>query len=126
MLASFSHSLKTVTAVAFAGVFALQAYFAAAHCHASVLALWEATAISLLPAIVFVPFRRYLSSVVAIITITAFFLWANYQECIKPYAGGGAAMAYLVVFLYGIPLSLVAGLLFVRVKQHTPIVPAQR
>jgi hypothetical protein len=73
-----------------------------------------------------VPFRRYLSSVVAIITITAFFLWANYQECIKPYAGGGAAMAYLVVFLYGIPLSLVAGLLFVRVKQHTPIVPAQR
>jgi hypothetical protein len=38
---------------------------------------------------------------------TAFFLpWpllAYYWDCIKPYAGGGASMSFVVVLLYGLP-----------------------
>ncbi|MCS6996692.1 MAG: hypothetical protein NZ533_07015 [Casimicrobiaceae bacterium] len=36
-------------------------------------------------------------------------LWAVHAEC-GPYTGGGAAMAYVAVFLFGWPLSLAVGL----------------
>ena len=42
------------------------------------------------------------------VTLFLFCLWANNAEC-SPSTGGGAAMAYVVVFLFGIPIAFIAG-----------------
>jgi hypothetical protein len=65
--------------------------------------------IVLIPTAAFLISRTPLASVAACIALMPFLVWANNSECIQPYSGGGASMAYVVVFLFGIPASVIAG-----------------
>jgi hypothetical protein len=97
----------------------LQGYISAVHCHHGIFKLMDVTAVVLSPAIIFLLLSRPASSIGASVAVAPFIVWANYQECIKPYAGGGASMAYVVVFLFGIPASIGVGLLLLGIQQGT-------
>jgi hypothetical protein len=89
----------------------VQAAFGALSSSCHVSPLLEVGAICLIPAAVFMLTKFPASSAAASAALIPFLLWANYHECVRPYSGGGAAMAYVVVFLFGIPISLVAGVI---------------
>ena len=105
-----SHRPKLVAAFALFVAYSVQTYDAVVHCHSSPLGLWALATIALVPAFGFLVAGRHLASVAATAAIIPFFVSANYQECVKPYEGGGAAVAYVLVFLFGMPLSLGVGL----------------
>jgi|GEM_PF-1343848 len=108
-------------------VFAEQSVFSLVYCGQSLWALWPvAAACVALPAAFLLAARPSAASAGAL-TLLPFLIWANYQECIKPYAGGGAAMAYVVVFLFGVPASLVAALVFAVARSRpTRSEPAEK
>lgn len=102
---------RVLGAAAILVVLAIQSYYALQHCDISAFALWPATFVALAPAILFLLAGRSRSVVGACIVILLAVVWANDVECVQPYEGGGAAMAYVLVFLFGIPISLILGAL---------------
>ena len=83
----------------------LQTAYATFACGGNVLGMWVATTIALVPAFVAVALGSTAATIGACVGQLPFVLWANYVECVVPYTGGGAAMAYVVVFLFGMPIS---------------------
>ncbi|GIK24549.1 MAG: hypothetical protein K8F32_04300 [Rhodocyclaceae bacterium] len=71
---------------------------------------FEIGLICLVPALAFVLTKAPVAATVACVVLWPFLLWANSIECITPYQGGGAAMAYVPVLMFGVPLSALVGL----------------
>ena len=94
--------------------YVMQAAYATLACGNNALGMWVATTIALTPAFGALALGLRAATIAACVGQLPFVLWANYAECIAPYAGGGAPMAYVVVFLFGVPASalvaLIAGL----------------
>jgi len=101
-----------------AAVFAEQSFFSLVYCRQSLWALWPVAAACVGPAAAFLLAARPNAAAAGALTLLPFLIWANYQECVKPYTGGGAAMAYVVVFLFGIPTSLAAAFLSAMFRQQ--------
>jgi hypothetical protein len=68
-------------------------------------------AIPLLPAVMSLLRANPLGAVGACLLIAPWMLFAGYVDCIKPYAGGGASLAYVGVLLFGTPSAIVGALL---------------
>jgi hypothetical protein len=96
---------------AIALVLAFQVYFSVEYCNSGIFGLFVPTLIVLAPAIGFSFTRNPYRTVGACLGILPFLYWANLAECVRPYPGGGAAMAYVAVFLFGIPVSVLMGFL---------------
>lgn len=78
--------------------------------------MWIITTILIVPSIVALLFRRPMGAIGACLTTLIAAIWANYHDCIAPYAEGynakgGAAMAYIPVLLFALPAALMVGLL---------------
>lgn len=68
-------------------------------------------AIPLLPAVLSLLRTNPLGAIGACLFIVPWMLFAYYVDCVKPYAGGGASLAYVTVLLYGTPGSIIGALL---------------
>lgn len=90
-------------------VFLVQLAFALPGTRCEIAGLFEAGLICLAPAAAFLLARHPVSAAAASTAVLPFLLWANNHECIQPYPGGGASMVYVVVFMFGIPFSIVVG-----------------
>lgn len=68
-------------------------------------------AIPLLPAVLSLLRTNPLGAVGACLLVAPWMLFAYYIDCIKPYMGGGASLAYVAVLLYGTPGAILGALL---------------
>lgn len=68
-------------------------------------------AIPLLPAVLSLLRMNPLGAVGACLLIAPWMLFAYYIDCVKPYAGGGASLAYVTVLLFGTPCAILGALL---------------
>jgi hypothetical protein len=67
--------------------------------------------VCLVPSSLFLLSRQTYSALVSVVVVFPFMLWANVNECGGAHTAGGAAMAYVVVFLFGVPAALFGGFL---------------
>jgi hypothetical protein len=65
-----------------------------------------ATTLILLPALITYKDKKYIASTAATLSLLPFVVYANVHEYLLPYKGGGASMAYVIVFLFGVPFSI--------------------
>ncbi|HWT53589.1 MAG TPA: hypothetical protein VN066_02195 [Rhodocyclaceae bacterium] len=66
--------------------------------------------IPLLPAALSLLRANPLGAVGACLFVVPWILFAYYVDCVKPYAGGGASLAYVAVILYGTPGAILGAL----------------
>jgi hypothetical protein len=90
--------------------FLMQSTYERFFCGGGYLGFWPITAFVLLPAMAFLYSSNPAPAVASAIVIIVFSFWANRAEC-GPSAGGGAPMAYVAVIFFGLPASIVVGLL---------------
>jgi hypothetical protein len=90
--------------------FLVQSAYEYFFCGGGLLGFWRITAIVLIPPALFILWPNPAAAPAAALTVLLFCLWANSMECV-PYTGGGAAMAYVLVFVYGWPASIFVGVL---------------
>lgn len=64
----------------------------------------------LLPAALSLLRSNPLGAVGACLMIAPWMLFAGYIDCVKPYTGGGASLAYVTVILYGTPGAILGAL----------------
>jgi hypothetical protein len=55
---------------------------------------------------------------VSVLVVFPFMAWANVSECWGAHTGGGAGMAYVVVFLFGVPTAVFSGWLTLVVSKR--------
>jgi hypothetical protein len=80
----------------------------------SISGFWLVSSMVLLPGVlVFINWQTNRGLTIYTGILFAFCLWANTMEC-RPSNGGGAAMAYVVVMLFGWPLGLLIGVLVAK------------
>ena len=73
--------------------------------------------VCLAPSSLFLISRQTYSALVSAVVVFPFMLWANVSECWGADSGGGAAMAYVVVFLFGVPAAFFGGWLTLMVSK---------
>jgi hypothetical protein len=89
--------------------FAAQLLYGHFYCSGGVETFLTTSAIVLIPGLVlFINWQTNWALPVFCGIIFLFRLWANNAEC-SPSPGGGAAMAYVVVMLFGWPIALLLG-----------------
>jgi hypothetical protein len=89
--------------------FVAQLLYGHFYCSAGAMSFLTISAIVMFPGIVcFINWRTNNALSVFTGIILPFCLWANYAEC-SPSTGGGAAMAYVVVMLFGWPIAILFG-----------------
>ena len=74
--------------------------------------------VCLAPPALFLFSRQTYSALVAVLVMFPFMVWANVSECWGAPAGSGAAMAYAVVFLFGVPAAVFSGWLTLVVSRR--------
>lgn len=67
--------------------------------------------IPLLPAAFSLLRANPLGAVGACLMVVPWILFAYYIDCVKPYTGGGASLAYVAVILYGTPGAILGALI---------------
>ena len=100
---------------AIAGILLLQAFIGFG-CYGQDLAMFITgiawfLAIPLLPAVLPLLRANPLGAVGACLLVAPWMLFAYYIDCVKPYAGGGASLAYVTVLLYGTPGAILGALI---------------
>lgn len=70
------------------------------------------TTLILIPALITYQNRKYIASTAAALVLVPFVVYANIYEYLLPYKGGGASMAYVIVFFFGVPLSVLLAFIF--------------
>jgi hypothetical protein len=63
----------------------------------------------IIPAFVFLLAKYYWGAVLACVAMAIPAVWAYRVECVLPYAGGGAPMAFIWVVFLGLPAALIFG-----------------
>jgi hypothetical protein len=90
--------------------FVAQLLYGHFYCSTGAMSFLIISAFVLLPGmVIFIKWQTNWALPTYAVTLFLFCIWANNAEC-APYTGGGAAMAYVVVFLFGVPISFLAGL----------------
>ena len=74
--------------------------------------------VSLAPSALFLFSRQTYSALVSVLVVFPFMAWANVSECWGAHTGGGAGMAYVVVFLFGVPTAVFSGWLTLVVSKR--------
>jgi hypothetical protein len=74
--------------------------------------------VSLAPSALFLFSRQTYSALVSAVVVLPFMAWANVNECWGSHTGGGAGMAYVVVFLFGVPAAVFSGVLTLVVSKR--------
>lgn len=115
MRAPLPRSLSLKVAVgAFVAVAVIQGFNSFA-CYRHGVGLYLASlgfvALPLLPAILAAFSREPLRAVGGCLLFSPWLFFAYYTDCIRPYTGGGAAMIYVAVMLWGLPTALLGVLL---------------
>jgi hypothetical protein len=102
---------RKIGMLAIALFYAVQTFYGYFLCSGiGIFGFWLVSTVVLLPGLViFIKWQTNWALPAYALTLFFFCLWANNAEC-SPSTGGGAAMAYVVVFLFGIPISFLAGL----------------
>ncbi len=90
----------------------VQLYFELAHCKGGdPLAKIIVGAIVLAPTVLFTfiswPRAAVVSGVVTVVPV----IWAYRIECVLPYSGGGASMAFVPVMMFAVPAAFVVGMI---------------
>jgi hypothetical protein len=100
-------------AIGIAALFAFQSIYESMLCGGGVFGFWVVTGTLAVPIAVVLALMGSRPTLAMCATLVPFILWANAAEC-APYQGGGAAMAYVVVFLFGVPtaFAIAAGVAF--------------
>lgn len=98
-------------------VFAVQAVYGLFVCETSFFALMATTGVLLVPAFLWHRASSFGGVLGACVGLIPWIVWANHIECVAPYDGGGAAMAYVAVFFWGFPSSVLCGFLFVHLQK---------
>lgn len=91
------------------GLFALQSVYEAFLCGGGIAGFWSVTVVLAIPACFVLAAAGSRATLAMCATLVPFIFWANAAEC-AAYRGGGAAMAYVTVFLFGIPSALLVAL----------------
>lgn len=84
-------------------------FFEFAYCGGRVLAAILVGGMLALPAWIFLVTKHEWGAVPASAAMIVPAVWAYRVECVLPPSGGGAAMAFVVVLLYGFPSALILG-----------------
>ncbi|NLC60297.1 MAG: Na+:solute symporter [Gammaproteobacteria bacterium] len=98
---------------AIGGIIALQAFNSfACYGHGAGLFLLGLgfVAIPLVPALLALPSANPVRAVGACLLFAPWLAYAYYIDCIRPYAGGGASMVYVLVVMGGLPSSIIGAL----------------
>ena len=98
------HVSNFVAIVVIALFYLMQAGYGFFVCSNGVMNMWILTTIALMPAFSAILIRSASGAIGACCGQLPFVLWANYAECMVPHTD--AAMAYVAVFLFGIPFSV--------------------
>jgi len=98
-------------------VFGVQAVYGLFVCDVNFFALMLVTGVLLIPAFLWLRASNFGGVLGACTGLLPWLVWANYIECVAPYQGGGAAMAYVQVFFWGIPSSLFCGFILARLQR---------
>jgi hypothetical protein len=99
---------RAVGAAGVFALFALQSAYETLFCGGGVFGFWEVTLVLALAPLFLLLVSGSRSAVVACAVLIPFIILANAAEC-APSRGGGAAMGYVPVFLFGMPIALAAG-----------------
>ncbi|WP_341909793.1 hypothetical protein [Polaromonas sp. YR568] len=102
---------------AISALFMLQAIYGQFFCDGRLAGFLWVTLILMVPIAIGLTLSGSTAAIAMCAALLPFILWANAVEC-RPYEGGGAAMAYVVVFLYGVPTSIASAMLAVFVKRR--------
>lgn len=105
-------------ALAIIGLFAIQSLFGLL-C-GSLLGFWQATLVLVAPLALLLLVSGSTAALSAGGILVPFILFANTAEC-APYRGGGAAMGYVPAFIFGLPLSVITGVvvaIFVFIRER--------
>lgn len=103
------YAVRRLGMLALLASFPIQSLFTQIWCHAGLTRFWLANALVMLVPLGMLAWPSSWPCLVSAAMVLIFSLWANAQEC-APYAGGGASMAYVVVFLFGWPMALIGGM----------------
>lgn len=117
--------MKLATLLSIVAIFCMQAWYVAYPCTDSPLAVFIVTAVLLLPAFVSLASQKHAAAFGACLGLAPWVLWAKYVECVAPYTGGGAAMAYVAVFLWGFPCSIVFAVIVQKIYVRIESLPAK-
>ena len=101
-------------------VFVIQAGAALFACETDgleLMVLLVATGVLLIPAFLWLRASSAGGVFGACCGLLPWLVWEIYIDCVAPYRGGGASMAYVAVFLWGIPSSVVCGVLFEHLQR---------
>lgn len=90
--------------------FPVQSFYEYRYCGGGPLGLWLNTAVLMAVPALMLAWPRSSPAAVSALVILGFCLWANSMECAPPTDGGGAPMAYVLAFFYGVPAALAAGM----------------
>jgi hypothetical protein len=106
-------SARIATRVAFATMGAVlftHLYFAMFKCQSATLTgTFILAAIVLSPAILYTAISWPWGAVAACLVVVGPVIWAYRAECVLPYAGGGAAMAFVPVLMFAVPGAFILG-----------------
>lgn len=101
---------RKIGLIAVALFFAAQLLYGYFYCSSGAMSFVAISAFVMFPGmVIFIKWQTNWGLPTYSATLFLFCLWANNAEC-SPSTGGGAAMAYVVVFLFGIPVAFIAGL----------------
>ena len=109
--------LQKLRLLPIAVVFAVQIVYALFVCDVNVLALMAVTGVLLIPAFLWLRVSSVGGVLGACVGLLPWLVWANHIECVAPYRGGGASMAYVAVFFWGVPSSLLCGFLLALLQR---------
>jgi hypothetical protein len=102
---------------AITGLFALQSAYEYFLCGGGLTGFWVVTAIVAIPVAFALAISGSAAALAMCLILVPFILWANAAEC-RPYQGGGAAMAYVAVFLYGVPISIASAVVVAVMRRR--------
>lgn len=106
---------RWIAVAAIGAVLLLQSFNSFACYHHDFLEFFSATAIfvgiPLLPAFVSLALPNPLRAVGACMLFAPWLLLAYYNDCVRPYMGGGASMVYVAVLMWGTITSLIGAVI---------------
>jgi hypothetical protein len=77
--------------------------------------------IAVSPGLAFLLTKNPLRTVVAVVFVLPYLVFAYYTDCLRPYTGGGASMVYITVVLFGFPSALIGSLFAGRILRKMGI-----
>ena len=110
--------LRKLSLIPIGIVIVVQAAYGLFVCETEIWIFAIVTGVILIPAFIWQQSGNFGGTFGFCLGLLPWLFWANHVECVAPYQGGGAAMAYVAVFLWGGLSGLVLGYLFSRLQKR--------